>query len=151
MTVLGRACKTLVFSNGAGEPLCWFQRPWRAALKAAGVLDFRWHDLRHEYASRLVEKGVPLSQVRDLLGHASIVTTERYDNQKPEVLLEAAKRLETGETFKIPSRSDSDAPEPHTPAFDDDAQLLEELEKEGGVGNGVRTRDFRSHSPALYR
>jgi len=145
-----KSADTLVFSNEAGEPLCWFQGPWRAALKAAGVLDFRWHDLRHEYASRLVEKGVPLSQVRDLLGHASIITTERYDNQKPEALLEAAKRLETGETFKIPSRSDSEAPETDTPAFDDnDAKLLEELEKEGGVGNGVRTRDFRSHSPAL--
>src|SRR4029453_11825641 len=52
-----------------------------------GIADLRWHDLRHEYASRLVEKVVPLSQVRDLLGHASIVTTERYDNQKPEALM----------------------------------------------------------------
>jgi hypothetical protein len=34
---------------------------------------------------------------RDLLGHASIVTTERYDNQKPEALMAAAKRLETGQ------------------------------------------------------
>jgi site-specific recombinase XerD len=61
----------------------------------------RWHDLWHEYASRLVERGVPLSQVRDLLGHASIVTTEHCDNQKPEVLMAAAKRLETGESFKM--------------------------------------------------
>ena len=67
-------------------------------LQGAGIVNLRWHDLRHEYASRLVEKGVPLSQVRDLLGHASIVTTERYDNQKPEALMAAAKRLETGET-----------------------------------------------------
>jgi integrase len=37
--------------------------------------------LRSEYASRLVEKGVPLSPVRDLLGHCSIVMTERYDRQ----------------------------------------------------------------------
>jgi hypothetical protein len=48
-----------------------------------------------------VERGVPLSQVRDLLGHASIVTTERYDNQKPELLMAAAKRLETGESFRM--------------------------------------------------
>jgi integrase len=48
--------------------------------------DVDWHDLRHEYASRLVERGVPLAQVRDLLGHASITTTERYDNQKLENL-----------------------------------------------------------------
>jgi site-specific recombinase XerD len=47
-------------------------------------INLHWHDLRHEYASRLVERGVPLAQVRDLLGHASITTTERYDNQKLE-------------------------------------------------------------------
>ncbi len=68
-------------------------------------INLRWHDLRHEYASRLVERGVPLSQVRDLLGHASIVTTERYDNQTQDALLAAAKRLETGEIFKNFSRS----------------------------------------------
>jgi site-specific recombinase XerD len=45
-------------------------------------INLHWHDLRHEYASRLVERGVPLAQVRDLLGHASILTTERDDNQK---------------------------------------------------------------------
>ena len=49
-------------------------------------INLRWHDLRHEYASRLVEEGVPLAQVRDLLGHASITTTERYDNQTLENL-----------------------------------------------------------------
>jgi integrase len=47
-------------------------------------INLHWHDLRHEYASRLVERCVPLSQVRDLLGHASIATTERYDNQQLE-------------------------------------------------------------------
>jgi hypothetical protein len=65
-----------------------------------------FHDLRGEYASRLVGKGVPLSQVRDLLGHASIVTTERYDRQRFELLEVAAKKLETGEAFKIPSSSE---------------------------------------------
>ena len=60
----------------------------------------RTDDLRHEYASRLVEHGIPLSQLRDLLGHASIVAAERYDNQKLEALMAAAKRLEAGATFK---------------------------------------------------
>jgi hypothetical protein len=57
------------------------------------------HDLRHEYASRLVERGVPLAQLRDLLGHASILTTERYDNQRLEALQAAVERLEGGKTF----------------------------------------------------
>jgi hypothetical protein len=54
---------------------------------------------RHEYAARLVERGVPLAQVRDLLGHASIRTTERDDNQRMEALQAAAARLETGKTL----------------------------------------------------
>jgi len=112
----------LVFSNEVGEPFKTFKRAWTiAVLKAHGVdprwrkgsykdldaaslqrlrdIDLHWHDIRHEYASRLVEKGVPLAQVRDLLGHASILTTERYDNQKMEALQAAVERLETGKTF----------------------------------------------------
>jgi hypothetical protein len=47
----------------------------------------------------LVERGVPLAQVRDLLGHASILTTERYDNQKLEALQAAVERLEGGQSI----------------------------------------------------
>ena len=68
-------------------------------------INLHWHDLRHEYASRLVEKGVPLAQVRDLLGHASITTTERYDNQKLENLQAAAARLESGKSFNPAPRA----------------------------------------------
>ena len=65
----------------------------------------RWHDIRHEYASRLVEQGVPLAQVRDLLGHASITTTERYDNQKLENLQVAVTKLERGLAFSAEAAS----------------------------------------------
>jgi hypothetical protein len=110
-------------------------------------IDLRWHDLGHEYASRLVERGVPLSQVRDLLGHASIVTTERYDNQSDAALFASAKLLDTGESFKILSRSRvGRAVETANDPASEDAKLLEELKLKCGVGNGVRTRDFRSHS-----
>jgi integrase len=66
----------------------------------------RFHDLRSEYASRLVERGVPLSQVRDLLGHCSIVVTERYDRQVLESLKTAVATLDDGQPFKNLSRSD---------------------------------------------
>ena len=49
--------------------------------------------------ARLVERGVPLAQARDLLGHASILTTERYDNQRLEALQAAVARLEAGKAF----------------------------------------------------
>jgi integrase len=111
-------------STGAdGEPLKTFKKAWLVAvLKAHGIdphwrkgdykdltsecqqrfreINLHWHDMRHEYASRLVERGVPLAQVRDLLGHASILTTERYDNQKLEALQAAVERLERGKTFE---------------------------------------------------
>jgi site-specific recombinase XerD len=113
----------LIFSNEVGEPVGSIRTAWTiAVLKAHRVnvewmkgkqwrhlapaclehfrkIDLHWHDLRHEYASRLVERGVPLAQVRDLLGHASITTTERYDNQKLENLQAAAARLEVGKVF----------------------------------------------------
>jgi len=61
-----------------------------------------------------VERGVPLAQVRDLLGHASITTTERYDNQTIEALQAAAKRLEEGKTFdpRLPRGAWTDFPVP---------------------------------------
>jgi hypothetical protein len=68
-------------------------------MRAMREINLHWHDLRHEYASRLVERGVPLAQVRDLLGHASILTTERYDNQRLQALRAAVERLEGGKTF----------------------------------------------------
>jgi len=79
--------------DGAGRNL---SKESRAELQTIGL---HWHDMRHEFASRLVERGVPLAQVRDLLGHASVKTTERYDNQRMEALQAAAARLETGKTF----------------------------------------------------
>jgi integrase len=126
---------TAVFSNEVGEPVGCFKRAWTlTVLRAHGIspewtreyewketspeckrllreIDLHWHDLRHEYASRLVERGVPLAQVRDLLGHASIKTTERYDCQTLENLQAAAARLDSGKTFK-PGRPAASLPKP---------------------------------------
>ena len=61
--------------------------------------DLRWHDVGHEYASRLVERGVPLAQVRDLLGHASI-TTDRALRQ-PKAGEPADRHREAGERTHV--------------------------------------------------
>ena len=120
----------------------------------AAFVDLHWHDRRHEYASRLVEQRVPLSQVRDLLGHASIVTTERYDNQKQEALFERVTRLENGQSFKnLSSLGPDDHAEERTIQDERNRKLLSELrnaEREVGVSDGDRTRNVRSHSPVLY-
>jgi integrase len=51
---------------------------WEAAVKAAGLEDFRWHDLRHSFAVWVGNAGADIAVVQQLLGHSKIETTLRY-------------------------------------------------------------------------
>lgn len=66
---------------------------FEAARKAAGLPHVRWHDLRHTYASWLVQAGQPLGAVRELLGHSTIAVTQRYAHLAPEHLRAAVGAL----------------------------------------------------------
>ncbi len=86
----------LVFPSKAGKPLDNVNKAWRGVLEAAKVKDFRWHDLRHHFASKLVMAGVDLNTVRELLGHSDIKMTLRYAHLAPEHKAEAVARLVEG-------------------------------------------------------
>jgi integrase len=73
--------------TGRPSPSLWF--PWRRIRARAGLDDVRLHDLRHSFASFLVNEGVSLYIVQALLGHVNARTTQRYAHLVADTLAEA--------------------------------------------------------------
>jgi len=67
-----------VFSQKDGSPFGRIYKGFKAACKRTGIENFRFHDLRHTFASHLVMNGVDLKTVQELLGHKSFNMTLRY-------------------------------------------------------------------------
>lgn len=87
-----------VFPNPAtGRPYTSIYYPWATVRKRAGLEDVRLHDLRHSFASMLINNGRSLYEVQHLLGHTQAKTTERYAHLKQETLLEAANCAALGQ------------------------------------------------------
>lgn len=84
----------LVFPSQGGGRFDNIQSSWEALTADAKLADFRFHDLRHDFASRLVMAGVDLNTVRELLGHSDIKMTLRYAHLAPHKLAEAVARIE---------------------------------------------------------
>jgi integrase len=82
-----------VFPSAEGGRLNNITKAWAGLITAAKLPDFRFHDLRHHFASRLVMAGVDLNTVRELLGHADLAMTLRYSHLAPAKLAEAVAKL----------------------------------------------------------
>lgn len=63
---------------------------WDTARRRAGLNDVRIHDLRHSFASLLINSGRSLYEVQNILGHSQVKTTQRYAHLANETLLAAA-------------------------------------------------------------
>lgn len=82
-----------VFPGEGDRPLTTITKSWRSVSKAARLRDFHFHDLRHHFASRLVQSGVDLNTVRELLGHADLQMVLRYAHLAPGGLASAVEKV----------------------------------------------------------
>ena len=83
-----------VFHDGKGNRIRDIRKSFVTALNGAEIEDFRFHDLRHTFASNLVMEGVDLATVRELLGHKSIEMTLRYSHLSHDHKEKAIKTLD---------------------------------------------------------
>ena len=79
-----------------GKPIVWANtKHWRAALKRAGIENFRWHDLRHTWATWQRQAGTPTHELQRLGGWRTGAMVERYAHLAPDHLAFAASRLDS--------------------------------------------------------
>jgi integrase len=97
-----------VFPGVGGDRLKRVDRAWRGLRTKAELKNFRFHDLRHHFASRLVQSGVPLNTVRELLGHADTTMVLRYAHLSPDHLSEAVEKVARPNNASITQTTISD-------------------------------------------
>jgi integrase len=83
----------VVFPGPDGGPMFSLKTAWKPIATTAKLRDFTFHDLRHTFASKLVQAGVDLNTVRELLGHSDIKMTLRYAHLAPEHRAAAVAKL----------------------------------------------------------
>jgi site-specific recombinase XerD len=92
---VAEGCPWVFPKPSAGKPFVSVYYSWYTARTKTGPADVRVHDLRHSFASALVNRGMTLYDVQKLLGHSSIVTTQRYAHLAPGRLMQAASEAAT--------------------------------------------------------
>jgi integrase len=87
-------CPYVFHSNGTPHKPHKVSMAFKRACNRAGIDDFRFHDLRHDFASNLVQNGNDLYLVQHLLGHKDGRMTQRYAHLKVEQLRQAVETLD---------------------------------------------------------
>lgn len=90
------------------------RREWAKAVKAAKIPKIRWHDLRHTAITRLVVNGVDLATIKEIAGHSSIQTTQRYLHSNNKLKRQAVGKLSEFADYLplLPEKPQSQGDEP---------------------------------------
>ena len=91
-----RSVSTVFANPQTRQPYHNIWETWKRVRAEADLTDVRLHDLRHSYASTLINAGVSIYEVQKLLGHTNIATTQRYAHLASERLHETVKLVDAG-------------------------------------------------------
>ncbi len=91
---LGKKNEVVFYNPETGKPFVDLKAGFALACQKAGVSGVTWHTLRHTFASRLVNRGVDIVTVKELLGHSSISVTMRYAHTNLDSKRGAVEKLE---------------------------------------------------------
>ena len=98
-----------IFRNQNGQPIVNIDKKFPQLLKKTGIENFRFHDLRHTFASRLAMKSIDINMIRELLGHKSLNMTLRYSHLSPSHKKKAVEILDF-EQQSVPCSSPNEFP-----------------------------------------
>jgi len=90
---LGRKNDFVFYNHDTGKPFVDLKAGFALACRKTGISGVSWHTLRHTFASRLVERGVDIVTVQQLLGHSTVTVTMRYTHTNLDSKRAAVEKL----------------------------------------------------------
>jgi integrase len=91
--VKGRRNEFIFYNYETGKPFVDLSAGLALACQKAGITGVTWHTLRHTFASRLLDRGVDIVTVKELLGHSTVLVTMRYLHPNLEAKVQAVAKL----------------------------------------------------------
>jgi len=98
---LGRKNEFIFYNQKTGEPFVDLDAGLQLACEKAEISGVTWHTLRHTLASRLLERGVDIMTVKELLGHSTVTVTMRYTHSNLASKVVAAGKLAGTATIQL--------------------------------------------------
>jgi integrase len=130
---LGRKNKYVFYNQKTGERFVDLDAGLRLACEKAEIQGVTWHTLRHTFASRLLDRGVDIMTVKELLGHSTVTVTMRYTHSNLGSKALAVRKLEDAATILLQSAPECSSSNPDCSKLAANSQNTLELNTEEWV------------------